>query len=66
MVSGLRVESGSVSVLRLFDVARAIDLGLVERAATASSPTRLRLSGAKPKAISYGEAPLGISLSLTC
>lgn len=61
-MDGLRVESGSVAVLRLFDVASAIDLSAVERAASAATPTRIRLTGVKAKAIDYGVPPVGLTL----
>jgi hypothetical protein len=59
---GLRVKSGGIAVLRLFDVANAIDLSRVEREAVGEGATRIRLSRAKPKAVSFGEAPVDLSL----
>jgi hypothetical protein len=58
----LRVENGNVAVLRLFDVANAIDLTRAEREATGGAPVRMQLTHVKPKAIAYGVAPLAISL----
>jgi hypothetical protein len=60
--SPLRVESGHVSILRLYDVANAIDLTRAEREAAGGAPVRIQLTHAKPKAIAYGVAPLAISL----
>ena len=60
--SPLRVENGNVAVLRLFDVANAIDLTRAEREATGGAPVRMQLTHVKPKAIAYGVAPLAISL----
>lgn len=58
---GLRVESGAIIVLRLYDVAYAIDLARVETIA-AAPVSRLRLSRVEPKAISFGVAPIELSL----
>ncbi|HEY0304950.1 MAG TPA: hypothetical protein VGC44_08245 [Longimicrobiales bacterium] len=57
----LRVESGAILVLRLYDVAFAIDLPRVEVLA-AAPVSRLRLRRAEPKAISFGTAPVELSL----
>src|SRR5688572_438684 len=57
----LRVESGAIIVLRLYDVAYAIDLARVEELA-AAPVSRLRLTRAEAKAISFGVAPLEFSL----
>src|SRR5688572_401592 len=59
--AALRVEAGAILVLRLYDVAYAIDLARVE-ALAAEPVSRLRLSRAEPKAISFGIAPLELSL----
>jgi len=56
------VASGGVSALRLFDVANAIDLARVEREASVGAPTRVKLSQARPQAISYEEPPVALSL----
>ena len=64
-VAPLRVEAGAVIVLRLYDVAYAMDLAQVERLATeheGSSAARVRLTRVKPKAITYGEPPVGLTL----
>jgi hypothetical protein len=58
----LEVETGSVAVLRLYDVANAIDLARAERAAAAGAPTRIQLTHVKPKALAFGEAPVEIGL----
>jgi len=60
-----RVERGSVEVLRLYDVAYAIDLARVEEIGAMQSPTtvaRIRLTRAKPKAIAFGTPPVEIAL----
>jgi len=70
-MSGVRVESevrvvaGSVAVLRLFDVANAVDLERVEREAATGTPTRVRLTQARAKAISFGEPPVDLALGRT-
>jgi hypothetical protein len=62
-IDRLRVEAGSIAVLRLYDVAYAIDLAAVEEIAAATAPTgRSRLTRAKPKAIAFGVPPVGIAL----
>ena len=55
------VAEGHVTALRLFDVAYAIDL---ERAQTltAGAGSRTRLAATPPKAMNFGEAPLGLVL----
>jgi hypothetical protein len=61
------VEAGAVIVLRLYDVAYAMDLALVERLASArdgSSATRVRLTRVEPKAIAYSEPPVGLTLGV--
>ncbi len=59
----LRVEAGSIGVLRLYDVAYAIDLAEVERLGAASAPTgRTRLARAQPKAMAFGVPPVEIAL----
>ncbi|HEX6307122.1 MAG TPA: hypothetical protein VFZ69_02975 [Longimicrobiales bacterium] len=59
------VETGAVIVLRLYDVAYAIDLAAVERLADAqdgTSAARVRLARVEPKALAYGVPPVGLSL----
>lgn len=58
----LRVIEGGITVLRLFDVANAIDLARVEREAVDATPMRIRLSRTKPKAVAFGQAPVDLSL----
>ena len=61
------VETGAVVVLRLYDVANAIDLSEVERLASAqdgTSATRVHLARVEPKAIAYSVPPVGLSLGL--
>jgi hypothetical protein len=61
----LRVTSGHILVLRLFDVAYAIDLARAQalwtQRATGSS-ARLRLSATRPKAMAFGVPPLVLAL----
>lgn len=59
-----RVEAGAVTVLRLYDVAYAIDLAAVERLARAepAGVARVRLARAEPKAIDFGIPPVEIGL----
>ncbi|HTR15851.1 MAG TPA: hypothetical protein VMI52_02300 [Acetobacteraceae bacterium] len=61
----LRVKSGSITMLGLFDVAFAIDLARVEalwarQARPASS--RLRFSATPPKAVAFGVPPVALIL----
>ncbi len=58
------VLSGHVTALRLFDLAYAIDLGQAERlwAGQARQGARSRLTGTPPKAVSFGDPPLGLVL----
>ena len=60
----LRVEAAAVTVLRLYDVAYAIDLDRVEALGATQAPavTRLRLTRAEPKAITFGVSPVEIAL----
>ncbi len=60
----IRVEAGAVTVLRLYDVAYAIDLARVEELGAAQAPavSRLRLTRAEPKAIDFGVPPVEIGL----
>ncbi len=55
------VETGHVTAMRLFDVANAIDLTRAE-ALWARPGARSRLTGTPPKAVSFGDPPLGLSL----
>jgi hypothetical protein len=57
-----RVEAGTISVLRLYDVANAIDLTRAEREAASGTATRIQLVHTKPKAVSFGVPPLEIVL----
>ena len=56
------VVSGHVTALRLFDLAYAIDLAAAERlwAGQARQGARSRLTGTPPKAVSFGDPPLGL------
>ena len=58
------VRSGGITALRLFDIANAIDLARAETlwAAQAREGARARLTGTPPKAVSFGEPPLGLVL----
>jgi hypothetical protein len=61
----LTVASGQILALRLFDVANAIDLKRAEAlwdGHAAGRAARSRLSGTPPKAVAFGEPPLGIVL----
>ncbi len=62
--TGPLVVSGHVTALRLFDLAYAIDLGLAETlwAGQDRQGARSRLTGTPPKAVSFGEPPLGLVL----
>ena len=58
------VLDGQVTALRLFDLAYAIDLVRAEAlwASRAGQGARSRLSSTPPKAVAFGEAPLGLFL----
>jgi hypothetical protein len=58
------VVSGHVTALRLFDLAYAIDLAKAETlwAQQSRQGARSRLSGTPPKAVDFGEPPLGLVL----
>ena len=58
------VVAGHVTALRLFDLAYAIDLGQAETlwARQARQGARSRLTGTPPKAVSFGDPPLGLVL----
>lgn len=61
----LRVADGSVQVLRLYDVANAIDLKRVEALAAGpagTAPARARLERTESKAMTFGVAPVAMSL----
>ncbi len=64
MASGeLRVRSGYVELLRLFDLAYEIDLKKAEdlwRRQAHGASARSRLMGTPPKAVSFGVAPLAL------
>lgn len=62
-----RVAAGAIIVLRLYDVAYAMDLAMVERLAAerdGSSAARVRLTRVEPKAIAYSEPPVGLTLGI--
>ena len=58
------VVAGHVTALRLFDLAYSIDLVAAQRlwAGQAGQGARSRLTGTPPKAVSFGEPPLGLVL----
>ena len=61
----LTVAAGHVLALKLFDVANAIDLKRAEAlwaGHAAGRAARARLTGTAPKAMAFGEPPLGIVL----
>ncbi len=61
------VVAGHITALRLFDIAYAIDLHRAEQlwAGQARQGARSRLTGTPPKAVSFGEPPLGLILPPT-
>ena len=65
--AGPIVTSGNVTALRLFDLAYAVDLVQAERlwASQARQGARSRLTGTPPKAVSFGDPPLGLVLPPT-
>jgi hypothetical protein len=58
------VLAGHINALRLFDIANAIDLARAESlwARQARQGARSRLTGTPPKAVSFGDPPLGLVL----
>ena len=62
--SALRVTTGAIVALRLFDVAYAIDLARAEAllAEQARASRRIRLSATPPKAMAFDVPPLAIDL----
>ncbi len=58
------MAAGHITALRLFDLAYAIDLRLAEQlwAGQARQGARSRLTGTPPKAVSFGDPPLGLVL----
>ena len=63
--SDLKVRTGQVLALRLFDLAYEIDLKRAEelwRQRTKTTSTRSRLIGTPPKAVSFGVPPLALEL----
>jgi hypothetical protein len=55
----LTVTRASVEVMRIFDVAEAIDLAAVERLLAGKGPVaRIRLSRVEPKAIAFDDPPV--------
>lgn len=62
----LRVAQGAITAIRLFDVAYAIDLPLVQQIGAAVAPAfPIRLSRTSPKAISFGVPPIELGLGTT-
>ncbi len=61
---GPSVVAGHVTAMRLFDLAYAIDLVQAETlwARQAGQGARSRLTGTPPKAVSFGDPPLGLVL----
>jgi len=64
VAEGPHVLAGHITALRLFDLAYAIDLGQAETlwARQARQGARSRLTGTPPKAVSFGDPPLGLVL----
>ena len=60
-MEALRVEAGHITALRLFDIAYAIDLKRAE-ALWAGRSRRSRLAATPPKAVAFGDPPLGLAL----
>jgi hypothetical protein len=64
-----RVRQGNVVALRLFDIANSIDLGRAQALWSAQAQARgrtggrARLTGTPPKAVSFGDPPLGLELA---
>jgi hypothetical protein len=60
----LSITAGHVTALRLFDLAYAIDLQKAEQlwARQARQGARSKLSGTPPKAVDFGDPPLGLVL----
>ncbi len=61
----VRVEAGAVHVLRLYDVAYAIDLARFEALVAEQAPAavaRIRLTRAGPKAMAFGVPPVEVAL----
>ena len=58
------VTSGHINALRLFDIANAIDLARAEDLWSSQDRqgARSRLTGTPPKAVSFGDPPLGLVL----
>ncbi len=58
------VTAGHINALRLFDIANAIDLAQAEAlwSRQARQGARSRLTGTPPKAVSFGDPPLGLVL----
>ena len=64
MTASPTVTAGHINALRLFDIANAIDLALAESlwSKQARQGARSRLTGTPPKAVSFGDPPLGLVL----
>jgi hypothetical protein len=62
---GPTVMEGYVTALRLFDLAYAIDLGQAESlwARQARQGARSKLTGTPPKAVDFGDPPLGLFMA---
>jgi hypothetical protein len=61
----LKVEAGSIVILRLYDIAFAADLGLVDeilRADARAAAHRKQLTHAEPKAIAFDVPPVQLAL----
>lgn len=60
-----RVAAGHVTALRLFEIANNIDLARAQSlwASRAGQGARARLTGTPPKAVSFGDPPLGLVLA---
>ncbi len=58
------VTSGHINALRLFDIANAIDLAQAEDLWSSQDRqgARSKLTGTPPKAVSFGDPPLGLEL----
>ena len=58
------VSAGSITALRLFDIANEIDLVRAQTlwSAGAREGARARLTATPPKAVSFGDPPLGLTL----
>jgi hypothetical protein len=64
MTAAPTVSAGHINALRLFDIANAIDLASAEAlwSRQARQGARSRLTSTPPKAVAFGEPPLGLVL----